>query len=916
MELVGILIGLAGLAIPVAVIVLIADMGKLKRRVAALEARLAKRPRAAPEAKPARAADRASRKTSAALPDGEKPAGSGEAKPAAAWTKPPDLPPAPEPAAPPSGPPSGPPPRPPSAPRRPSGFDRGLAWVSQNWIYVISAISLGLAGIFLVQYGIETGLLTPWMRVLAAVALGAALVAAGELLRRRWGDEGAASTATLASTFSGAGIVVLYAAILAARGLYGLIGPETAFAGLVAVSALALVFGWFYGPFLAAAGIAGAAVAPFLVGGEAASGTLFYLFYGLLGAVSLAIDAARRWGWVSALGLGLCFLMGLLVFDGGGEFLGFALLLGWLALAAMALPRLEFWPSHPGATILESLNGTGRREAPRPVPPTWIAAGAMLAATGLLFLVAPGADAGEAYAGYLVLTLLILAVTLWAAAARGLADLALIPAAAFAVLLIGEAFAYGPLYREVALFDWAANPEARPPLTVTFLVGLATLATLSFAWRSFRGPFPALWAAAAAVFAPGVAVIFELFWQPGAQIGFYFWAGHAIALAALMVLCAERFAKADGDDRRRAAYAVLSALSLIALALFILLAEAALTVALAVLVAVAALLDRRFRLPEMEAFLVAGILTLGWRLVIDPGLDAYLEATPLGEAVLAFGAALIGLAAAWALLPPETRARARAEIEAALFGFGGAFAAVLLWRFVAWLAPAGEAFSHWSASLLGLLFAGLALTQLWRLRAEATLRLLRIAMAGAQGLLALVFLAIAVAPLNPFFGETEIFGPQPFDTLLIAYALPALAFAAASRLSWAPGRQVLPWLAGGFAALFVMLEIRRFWHDGQVDAWLGTVQPEVYTYTVALLVTGGALLYQAIARRSTGLRRFALAVVGLTVAKVFLIDAAGLSGLFRVFSFLGLGLALAGLAWFDRWAALRLGEDAAESRGP
>jgi uncharacterized membrane protein len=63
------------------------------------------------------------------------------------------------------------------------------------------------------------------------------------------------------------------------------------------------------------------------------------------------------------------------------------------------------------------------------------------------------------------------------------------------------------------------------------------------------------------------------------------------------------------------------------------------------------------------------------------------------------------------------------------------------------------------------------------------------------------------------------------------------------------------------------------------------------------------LLYQSIARGSAGLRRLAMAVVVATVLKVFLIDAAGLTGLTRVAAFLGLGLALAGTAWLNRWAA-------------
>jgi uncharacterized membrane protein len=51
--------------------------------------------------------------------------------------------------------------------------------------------------------------------------------------------------------------------------------------------------------------------------------------------------------------------------------------------------------------------------------------------------------------------------------------------------------------------------------------------------------------------------------------------------------------------------------------------------------------------------------------------------------------------------------------------------------------------------------------------------------------------------------------------------------------------------------------------------------------------------------------------VALTVAKVFLVDMAGLAGLVRVASFLGLGLSLAGLAWLNRRIAEHMGRDPA-----
>ena len=60
------------------------------------------------------------------------------------------------------------------------------------------------------------------------------------------------------------------------------------------------------------------------------------------------------------------------------------------------------------------------------------------------------------------------------------------------------------------------------------------------------------------------------------------------------------------------------------------------------------------------------------------------------------------------------------------------------------------------------------------------------------------------------------------------------------------------------------------------------------------LAFGVALLLVGIALRSQPARLASAAVVLLTVAKVFLIDMAGLTGMCRALSFIGLGLVLVG----------------------
>lgn len=718
-------------------------------------------------------------------------------------------------------------PPPPPKPPEPTWFDNLIPRLRDNWFYVISAISLGLAGIFLVQYSIEKGLLPPAVRIVLSMIFGATLIAAGDYIRRRWGDDESSSTAFLPSTFSAAGIVVLYASILAARGLHGLIGPEIAFAGLAVVSAIAMTLGWFYGPFLAAAGLTGAAVAPFLVGGNSDSGYIFYFYYGILAATALAIDALRRWGWVSSLGLGLSYMFGLIVLGYGAEYDGYAALMTWLAFAAIALPRLELIPTHPGPSLAASLMGTAQHDK-TPILPSWIAAGAVSASTLFLFATALSRGADAQYLVPALLAILTLALIVWAYKARGLEGLALIPAAAFLLQIISQKFNH-------ALFE--------AELVIVF-VDFAMIITLAAFWRSLRDQHRYLWALGAILFAPISALLLDLFWAPAAVLGAYLWAWVIIAIAGLMVFFAHRYARVDRGDMRRAAWATLSALSLIALALFTLLSNEALTVALTVLIAVAAWLDRRFDLFEMGWFILAGTATLGWRLLVSPGLKNYISTVPVVDVLLAFGAVLIGLTVARHLITPRKRTETNAILESATWAYGGVFASILIWRWIESVVGPQTEITYWSAALLGLNWAVLGLAQIYRLPHSTGLRLLRLGLALGYTALAALTIVASATVLNPAINVMDaIYGVRPFDTLLVAYAIPGLILLAAARFlqlsapSEAPflgNKRFYAWPGGVLIALYIVLEIRSFWHGGPVSAELGFLKPELYSYTVVL----------------------------------------------------------------------------------
>lgn len=650
-----------------------------------------------------------------------------------------------------------PPPLPPSAAQdrplvmRPDRFAALGRWLRDNWVYAISAASLGLAGIFFVQYGMERGLLPPGLRVLAALIFGAGLVAAGEGLRRRHGDEGSATTARLPSVFSGAGIVTLFAAVLAARQLYGLIGPQMAFAGHLATAALALGIGWFSGPLLVAVSLIGAFAAPFIAGGASQNIGWLYGYFTLIAALGLGVDAVRRWAWVSVLALVLGYGGGLLTQLGGGGDAGWILQLLALVLLTATLPELRLIPAQVGPATLPALLMKGK--AGWPVFPVRLVLGATVA-SGLGLCAAATGRADAALLALAGLTFLTLAFLFWAEKAEGLADMALLPAAAFLMVLaiLGETRA--AVWVEHAAKAIALRPpESAPSRIASLLLIMATLISLGAAYRALR---PGLWgvpfALGAALIAPLAAVAMEIWWQPALVLGPYAWALHLIALATLMTGFALRLAKADAPGMRRAAHATLSALALIALALFVLTTKTALTLALAVLLVASAALDRRFRLPEMSLFLQAGAAVLGYRLLADPGLSWALQA-PLGQVLLAFGGTIAAMLATLWLLRPLARPIAHAVAESAAAGLTAILANVLIARALT-PPPAVDATAtyvpqtlpmetHWGMTLNALPWVIFALMQLWRARQVSPLQPLRRALAGLGGMIAAAGLASA-----------------------------------------------------------------------------------------------------------------------------------------------------------------------------
>ena len=94
--------------------------------------------------------------------------------------------------------------------------------------------------------------------------------------------------------------------------------------------------------------------------------------------------------------------------------------------------------------------------------------------------------------------------------------------------------------------------------------------------------------------------------------------------------------------------------------------------------------------------------------------------------------------------------------------------------------------------------------------------------------------------------------------------------------------------------------MRHLFDPGFERRGFGAEGLELYAYSIVWLLFGLVLLTLGFVRRQAALRHAGMALVCIVVAKVFLIDMAGLKGLLRVLSFLGLGAALLGLGYAYR----------------
>ncbi len=822
------------------------------------------------------------------------------AAPAPIPAPPPQSPPAPaqtEPAVPPPVPPAAPatiaapsaPPRTPSSPPPSISFEERFG---TRWVVWVGGVALALGGIFLVRYTIQEGLIGPGVRIMLGALLALVLVAAGEWTRRKENLSGLPGlpTAHIPGILTAAGTTVAYATVYAAYGLYNFLPPGAAFILMGIVALLTLTAALLHGPALAGLGVIGAYVAPLLVSSTQPDYWALYIYVAVVTAASFALARLRLWRWLALAAIVLSAAWTLPgMTPGAVTAIGahaFNTLAGFALAAVFLVCGLLYGPdAKPGELDRVSV----------------FALSVYLLAAALLVL-ASRHDAA-ALTVFVVLTIATVAIAWRAEAASGA-----VPVAAVLAMAV---MAHWAVQENLNFLKWPAGPAA-PAIAEPQRYDYGSHLTLAAAWaalfglagfwaqgRSIRALVPMVWSATS-VFAP-LAMLIALYYRIANLDRSLPFAGLALLLATIFALATETLLRRDKRPGIAAASAIYAtgALAALALALTFALEKGWLTVALALMAPGAAWVSEKRPLPWLRslAAIMAALVTarVGWepRIVGDA-----LGSAPIFNWLL-YG---YGVPAASFWLAGYLLRRRHDDLPARIVDAAAILFTVLLVVLeIRHYVTAGHIYQT-SAGLTEIALyvnAGLAMTiglEHVRRRTGSIVH-----NAGACTVAALTLIAIVVDFVyvaDPDLASHPV-GPAFINLILLGYGIPAvlaITLALIARTTRPlPYRVAAAVTAMTLALFYLTLEVRRLFH-GPILAG-STGDAEQYMYSTVWLAFGIVVLAVGFFLRSQPARLLALGVIALTIAKVFIVDTASISGIFRALSVIGLGVVLLGIGW-------------------
>ncbi len=759
----------------------------------------------------------------------------------------------------------------------PTPADRLAENIKENWMIWLGGLCVALAGIFLVRYSIEQGLLGPRARIIGGLLLGAGLHGGAEFLRRKTGERHPSFAA-----MAGAGSITLYASLLAAMRLYDLINPGTAFLGMAIVAFATMAMSYLHGPVLAAFGILGAYLVPILVstGGGQIVVAMIYALIVSASALLLLRYVYRTWLWWGFLVGALCWWL-ISLPDGNAD--GFrTYYLSFLLYMLFAIPGFDWLLKSRLQLVEESYNLKQLWETePSSERFLMLASFIIIGALGISILF----TANHSSPWH---SLVPIALVLFASRTRE--SVHWMPWLTFLVIL-------------AAFFIPQATPtdqgwtierleEGTALNFLYFLLAMSVLTSSVSLWLGAHERFQ-LMTNSIATIAPTIAIAVG-YLLTSHLVKSWYW-GLSTALLATSYLAVATRVQQSGTSASLIVWLFVGGHFALALAAAMILSAGTLTLALAAQIISVAWLIKKFKLPDLDWLLKLIVGTVVVRLTINPWLVDY--PPEIHWPLWTYGGSTLCALAGVRLLK-EYSAIAKWAEAAALHLFVLTLWAELRYQLHDGVVFANE-FSMTEAAINIALFGSLSIVYYRRSLVSETLR--RIYVFFSHGLVAIALASYGYIGLRTLTNDVWVYGSVSstpiLNLLLAAYGLPILLGYLFSKFHDPTHRKLSLGFSGLAAFIFISIQIRHLWQGSIRFDEPPTSDAELYTYSAVWLVLAVAAILGGTWRYGQEVYRAGMILLAVVIAKLFLIDMSDLEGLLRVASFMGLGMSLLGMSF-------------------
>lgn len=762
----------------------------------------------------------------------------------------------------------------------------------------VGAVSLIFAAFFLVKYSIELGWVGPRTRVFLGVIFGLCLISGGQWVRPRYHI---ANAQRIGQGLVGAGLVALYVSLYSAINLYHMMPPLLGFAAMSIITAWAVFLSLRHGEPIALFGLLGGLLTPALIHTGTHSAIVLFSYLFLLFTGIFVVLIRRNWwnlAWASIIGMFMWSFVWFLTFFNTSD--SVTLLLFSMAVMTAVLIMT-------GKHIIDHNKKDPREEQ-----------SSLLAIHGINFTALSGGIITVIWLSFKI------TLTLFDWSMLGLITLAMMTLAHFHPNTYYKPLVVKLVASLILYFSWAQDVSLIEAVLVLLGIALIYIGGAAILMRQVFDP--RFWAIIQVSTALSLYLIAYFVLDLPEQLSngkIPFWGIIALALAAIGITQTSNILKTYRANNlirdHLVAIFALATSTFISLGLSIELPWSYIPLAIAAQIAATAWVMQSTQIMFLKRIMLyltvifAGFNYKSALIFISLCVESLSKDVPDFQVIARYAPdsmiinyclpAIFIAISLWIIDKIKLKDSMLSQVLFTIFallafaGFYGLFRQFIHPSDNIFSTPAN--FFERGIITLSTLLAGIFILK-YSKQYPTTLPL------SALGYVAIHFGMARFAYFdliiyNPFWDYTQLVGSWPiFNGVSVTYGIGTallvwMIFNKDILLNKTPYKILV--LCSLFT--FTSLTVRQFYNgESLFHHDKGITAAEMYTYSIAWLFTGLALLAAGIKYHSKNARMASLIFILLAIIKVFIFDAATLQGLYRIFSFLGLGASLIGLSYF------------------